>query len=64
MKQVEKTEALLKRGWITALECAAKGGCLSLSQRVSNWRAQGHTIIDKWVVTPAGARIKAYRWAR
>lgn len=59
-----KTLKLLKRGWLTALESARSGGCLSLSQRVSVWRRSGLTIMDKWVETPGGARIKAYRIVR
>lgn len=62
--QVRKTEKLLKRGWLTAMQSAAHGGVLSLAQRVSEWRADGFVIIDKWVVTDGGARIKAYRWAK
>lgn len=62
--QVAKTRSLLSRRWLTALESAQLGGCMSLSQRVSVWRRQGLVIVDKWVTTPAGARIKAYRWLK
>lgn len=61
MKQVAKTRAMLSRRWLTALQSAQLGGCLSLSQRVSVWRRSGCTIIDKWVDLPSGARVKAYR---
>jgi hypothetical protein len=60
----EVTLSLLRRGWTTALECAQAGGCLSLSQRVGEFRRAGVSVIDKWITTPSGARIKAYRIAR
>ena len=55
------TIALLKRGWLTAMECAQRGGVWSLSQRVSELRRDGSLVIDKWVDLPSGARIKAYK---
>ena len=61
MKPVEKTVSMLKRGWLTALQSAQAGGCLSLSQRCGELRRDGITVLDKWVETPSGARIKAYR---
>jgi hypothetical protein len=59
-----KTLNLLKKGWITSLECALKGGCLSLSQRVSELRASGRIVMDKWVITKGGSKVKAYRLAK
>lgn len=64
MTHTAKTRQLLRKGWITALECAQQGGCLSLSQRVSEMRAEGEFVADKWVETAGGARIKAYKWIR
>lgn len=61
MKQKQRTFAMLSKRWLTALQSAQDGGCLSLAQRVSEWRRQGHVIADKWVTTGGGARIKAYR---
>lgn len=61
MKQTEKTWKMLSSGWLTALGSAQMGGCLSLSQRVGEWRRGGHNIVDKWVTTGEGARVKAYR---
>lgn len=61
MNHTEKTVALLKRGYITAMECASRGGCLSLSQRVSELRRAGNIVGDVWRVTNGGARVKAYR---
>ena len=61
MTKETKTIDLLKKGWITSLDCALKGGCLSLSQRVSELRAAGRVVGDKWVCTSGGARVKAYR---
>jgi len=59
--RVARTKKMLSTGWITPLDCAMRGGVLSLSQRVGDFRRDGMTIIDKWVVTPGGARVKAYR---
>lgn len=61
MTHTAKTIAMLRRGWVTAMQCAQAGGCLSLSQRVSELRRAGFTVLDKWVTTQGGARIKAYR---
>ena len=61
MKQKQRTIQLLERGWVTALASANMGGCLSLSQRVGELKRSGVTVIDKWVVTNEGARVKAYR---
>ena len=63
MKAVQKTKllALLKRGWLTSLESALKGGGIALSQRVGEFRAAGVCIADKWVKTESGSRVKAYR---
>jgi len=61
MKQTQRTRELLERGWLTALASAQMGGCLSLSQRVGDFKRSGLTIIDKWVTTNDGARVKAYR---
>jgi hypothetical protein len=56
----ERTISLLRRGWTTALQSAQQGGCLSLAQRVSEMRRSGVTVLDKWVSTGGGARVKAY----
>jgi hypothetical protein len=62
MGQVAKTIDLLQRGWITALQSAQAGGVLSLSQRVTELeRNEGMQIERKWVQTPGGARVLAYR---
>ncbi|MDO9313374.1 MAG: helix-turn-helix domain-containing protein [Burkholderiaceae bacterium] len=52
---------LLKAQWTTPIEALEACGILSLSQRVSEWRAAGVVILDKWVTTGTGARVKAYR---
>ena len=62
--QVARTKHMLARGWLTQLDCALRGGVLSLSQRVGDMRREGLTVIDKWVVTAGGARVKAYRWIK
>ena len=52
--------ALLGKRWMTHIDALDLCGIATISQRVSEWRAQGYTIIDKWVESP-GARFKAYR---
>jgi len=61
MTKTARTFALLKRGWITAFECAQRGGSFALSQRAGEFRRAGHQIDAKWVRTPGGARVLAYR---
>lgn len=64
MTHTQRTISLLRRRWLTALECAKLGGCLSLSQRVSELRAAGYQVADRWKKTRGGARVKAYRLAK
>jgi hypothetical protein len=61
MNHKQRTIQMLERGWLTALASAQMGGCLSLSQRVGELKRSGVTVIDKWVTTNDGARVKAYR---
>lgn len=63
MKAVQKPKliALLKRGWLTSLESALKGGGMALSQRVGELERSGVCIARKWVVTEGGSRVRAYR---
>lgn len=61
MTQIDKTIRLMRRGWTTALQSAQQGGCLSLSQRVGELRKAGVFVIDKWIRTGGGARVKSYR---
>jgi hypothetical protein len=62
--RTQRTITLLQRRWLTALECAQLGGCLSLSQRVGDLRRAGVNVLDRWQRTRGGARVKAYRIAR
>jgi hypothetical protein len=59
----EKLMKLLKRKWVTPLVALNEAQCLSLAQRVSQWRAEGMQIVDKWVDLDSGKRVKAYRLA-
>ncbi len=56
-----KTFELLRRGWVTALESAMQGGCLALSQRVTEYERGGGKVHRAWVKTSGGARVLAYR---
>ena len=62
--QVATTRSLLSNRWLTALESAQGGGCLALSQSVGEMSRDGLTVIDKWVTTAGGARVKSYRWIK
>ena len=80
MTKLDRTIAILKRGWTTSLECAQQGGVLSLSQRVSldlrqarvintsktrlGLTAPRFDISEKWVKTAGGSRVKAWRITR
>jgi Helix-turn-helix domain len=55
---------LLGRCWVSPLMALKKCGCMSLAQRVSEWRASGLYIADKWVKTDSGKRFKAYKLIR
>ena len=63
---------LMKRlleGWTSPLDALMCCDCLSLAQRVSEWRyyrrinliPRPPLIIDRWVTTPSGRRHKEYR---
>ena len=53
--------ALLRNQYVTPIDALNRCDIFSLAQRISEWRAAGHLIGDKWIVTPSGARVKAYR---
>lgn len=65
MKQTmeQRLMKLLKRRWTTPLDALNHAQCLSLAQRVSEWRRAGVEINDKWVGLSNGKRVKAYRVA-
>jgi hypothetical protein len=52
--------SLLGRRWVTHIDALMICRIATISQRVSEWRRDGHCITDKWV-TSDGARFKAYR---
>lgn len=60
MTKKAKLFTLLGRRWMTHIDAMSLCKTPTISQRVSEWRADGHTIVDKWVKSP-GARYKAYR---
>lgn len=62
--KIKRTINLLRRRWLTSLDCALHGGVLSLSQRCGDLRAQGFEVASKWVTTASGARVKAWRIVR
>lgn len=64
MTKTERLLKLLRHQYVTPLECLEQCGLLTLSQRVSGFRASGLKVIDKWVDLPSGARVKAYRLIR
>jgi len=52
---------LLSRKWLTPLSALNEANCLSLSQRCGQFRRAGINVIDKWVKTESGKRVKSYR---
>lgn len=54
----------LQRRWLTSLDAAQTIGVYALSQRCGELRRSGVCVIDKWVRTQSGKRIKAYRIVR
>lgn len=55
---------LLGHQWLTPLDALQTCGCMSLAQRVSEFRREGIDIEDRWVDLPSGKRVKAYRLKR
>lgn len=55
-------EMLLKRmtRWTTALDALNDCGCMRLAARVQEMKANGLTVIDKWVEMN-GKRFKSYK---
>jgi hypothetical protein len=52
---------LLAIEWVTPIVALQKVQCLSLAQRISQWRSQGYEFDQRVVHTPKGARVAAYR---
>lgn len=65
MKQTmtETLAKLMRKRYVTPIDALEHANCLSLSQRCGEMRRAGMNVIDKWVETPTGKRIKAYRIA-
>ena len=53
--------ALLKKQYVTPIDALDRCGIFSLAQRVSEFRRDGMTILDRWVETSVGSRVKSYR---
>lgn len=51
---------LLNGGQVTSLSALTDFGCLRLSGRIFELREQGYPIVDEWVNTPSGKRLKRY----
>lgn len=52
---------MLSEGWVSPITALRGAGCFSLAQRVSNWRAMGMVIDDRWLHLQNGKRVKEYR---
>ena len=63
MKATKKAAllSLLRKRWLTPLESVQLVGIFSLSQRCGEFRREGLCVVDKWVTTYGGSRVKAYR---
>jgi hypothetical protein len=61
MTKRDKLFRTLQRKWLTPLDAAIECGVFALSQRCGDFRREGHTVVDEWVKTLGGARVKRYR---
>ena len=52
---------LLKTQWVTPVDALQKAHCFSLSQRCGEFRRAGVNVLDKWVKTDSGKKVKAYK---
>lgn len=52
---------LLKKRWATGLDALMAVGTMKLATRVGEIKKDGLKVIDKWVVTETGKRVKSYR---
>ena len=65
MKTTKKAAllALLRKQYVTPLIALHHCRILSLSQRISNWRAQGYEFAQR-VVECDGSRVAAYKFLK
>lgn len=61
MTKKAKLLKTLERKWLTPLDAAMECGVFALSQRCGEFRRAGIPVVDKWVNTLGGSRVKAYR---
>jgi hypothetical protein len=61
MKQTQKSIALMKAGFTTALQSAMSGGVMALSQTVGKLEARGYLFARRTLTTPSGSRPMAYK---
>jgi hypothetical protein len=59
----DRLQKLMRRRWVSGAVAFKECGLLSLSQRAGQLRRMGVKVIDRWAVSPAGARFKEYRIA-
>jgi hypothetical protein len=59
--KIQRLVSVLERRWLTPLEAVHAVGLYSLSQRCGELRRSGLNVVSKWVKTPGGSRVKAYR---
>jgi hypothetical protein len=53
--------ALLQRQWVSPLDCLFECHLYTLAQRVSEFRAAGVIVEDRWAYSTSGSRFKEYR---
>ncbi|PCJ51983.1 MAG: hypothetical protein COA70_13250 [Planctomycetota bacterium] len=62
--QKQQLISLLKRKWVTPITAFNEVSCMRLAARISDIRAEGYVVEDKWVKTESGRnQFKAYRLA-
>ena len=61
MKQTQKSIAMMRAGFTTALKSAMCGGVIALSQLVGKLEKRGYLFARKTLRMPSGSRPMAYK---
>jgi len=59
--QCERLVAAMRRGWVTPREAFHICGTLRFSGRVLEIKRAGHRLVERWVETQKGERVKAFK---
>jgi len=64
MTKTEHLRRLLKRQWVSPLECLELCGLMTLSQRCSEFKAAGMPLKKKPLKLASGTTVMSYRLGR